>query len=513
MAMPVASRQTGIITIDACGRHKPRRTLSVSKKSTWRPAMNLRRYSVLGWKLRLSWLTASCIAAVPLSTAGLASPSPLTIAVTRSVTNCNNSGPGSLRDVIAQAGSGDIIDLTPAGCDRIELQGQPIVIRQNALHIAGPGWDRMTIDGNRRSSIFRHTGTRTLRISGVSIVRGQHRVADGDALGGCIYSAGRVRLEWSHVHHCTAYTSASGPSFGSALGGGIYALQGASVNHSWIFANEAIAEVIAEGGGIYGAGAGTTYLNYSRVMDNTASTSTSNISYGGGVLATNLQMYYSRLTGNYAGTAGSTGGIGGGAYVHGIGNILNSTISGNIAEQEAGGVGGYQITVWNSTFSGNRAPRATGVSGTFLEIYFSTIAYNDGFSSACAESAAAVQDYYIGILTIFSSILANNSCEGQPAYDLASEAGLGSNGANIITSSQLSLPQDTIRTDPMLKPLAYNGGIGLTHALKFGSPAIDAGYNDYSGSPRWDQRGPGFPRPAGAEPDIGAYEYRAGACN
>jgi hypothetical protein len=29
MGMPVASRQTGIITIDASGRHKPRRTLSV----------------------------------------------------------------------------------------------------------------------------------------------------------------------------------------------------------------------------------------------------------------------------------------------------------------------------------------------------------------------------------------------------------------------------------------------------------------------------------------------------
>jgi len=437
-------------------------------------------------------------------------------ATTLHVANCNDSGPGSLRGVIAHAGSGDLIDLTPAGCDRIELQGQPIAVPQNALRIEGPGRDLMTIDGNRRSSIFRHTGTKTLRIAGVSIVRGQHR-ADGNALGGCIYSAGRVRLEWSYVHHCTAFNlGRAGPDFSSAQGGGIYALEGASVNHSWVFANEAIALAVAEGGGIYGGGGGTTYLNYSRVMDNTVSTTSSNISYGGGVLATNLRMYYSRLTDNYAGSTASTdfkGGTGGGAYVSGIGNILNSTISGNIAEREAGGVGGYQITVWNSTLSGNRAPRAAGVSGTELEIYFSTIAYNDGFSSACADSAAVVQDSRYGILTVFSSILANNTCEGQPSYDLASETGLGSNGANIIMSSELSLPADTIRTDPMLKPLAYNGGIGRTHALKFGSPAIDAGYNDYISPPRWDQRGPGFPRPAGAAPDIGAYEYRAGARN
>ncbi len=478
--------------------------------------MNLRPHSALGWKSRLSWLTASCIAAVPLSTAGLARPSPLTTAVTRAVTNCNNSGPGSLRDVIAQAASGDIIDLTPAGCDRIELQGQPIAVPQNALRIEGPGRDLMTIDGNRRSSIFRHTGTRTLRISGVSIVRGQHRVADGDAHGGCVYSAGRVRLEWSYVHHCTAYASGPAgppPSDDSARGGGIYALQGASVNHSWIYANEAIAEVRAEGGGIYGAGAGTTYLNYSRVMDNTVSTHSSNISNGGGVFATNLRVYYSRLTGNYAGTAGSSGGTGGGAYAYQTGTIVNSTIFGNIAEQAAGGLGGEQITVFNSTFSGNRAPFAAALAAAELYMAFSTIAFNDGFSTACAESAAVWQDYrYADFSTVVSSILANNTCEGQPAYDLATEAGF-SGEANIIVSSEDVLPEDTIRTDPMLKPLAYNGGIGRTHALKAGSPAIDAGYNDYSGIPRWDQRGPGFPRPAGAGPDIGAYECQAGARN
>ena len=58
-------------------------------------------------------------------------------------------------------------------------------------------------------------------------------------------------------------------------------------------------------------------------------------------------------------------------------------------------------------------------------------------------------------------------------------------------------------TDPILGPLADNGGPTLTMALLPGSPAIDAG--DTSLAPATDQRG--FPRPAGLAADIGAFEY------
>ncbi len=70
--------------------------------------------------------------------------------------------------------------------------------------------------------------------------------------------------------------------------------------------------------------------------------------------------------------------------------------------------------------------------------------------------------------------------------------------------------------DPLLGPLADNGGPTLTHALLPGSPAIDAvappdcGYDD-DGDPNTpdrplltDQRG--VSRPQGAGCDIGAYE-------
>ena len=60
--------------------------------------------------------------------------------------------------------------------------------------------------------------------------------------------------------------------------------------------------------------------------------------------------------------------------------------------------------------------------------------------------------------------------------------------------------------DPLVAPLADNGGFTLTHALKRNSPAIDKGSNPTNLV--CDQRGAGFPRQMGAAVDIGAYESK-----
>jgi len=65
------------------------------------------------------------------------------------------------------------------------------------------------------------------------------------------------------------------------------------------------------------------------------------------------------------------------------------------------------------------------------------------------------------------------------------------------------VPSDTIFADPLLAPLADNGGLTPTHALLSGSPAIDAGDD---GGWDTDQRGTGYPRVLNAHADIGAYE-------
>lgn len=59
--------------------------------------------------------------------------------------------------------------------------------------------------------------------------------------------------------------------------------------------------------------------------------------------------------------------------------------------------------------------------------------------------------------------------------------------------------------DPLLLPLAANGGPTLTRLPDAGSPVIDAGNPAYAG-PSTDQRGTGFPRILGTRVDLGAIE-------
>jgi hypothetical protein len=63
----------------------------------------------------------------------------------------------------------------------------------------------------------------------------------------------------------------------------------------------------------------------------------------------------------------------------------------------------------------------------------------------------------------------------------------------------------TLTVDPILKPLAFNGGVTRTHALDAASPAIDVGSNVINLAT--DQRDESYPRVVGAQPDIGAVEF------
>jgi hypothetical protein len=118
------------------------------------------------------------------------------------------------------------------------------------------------------------------------------------------------------------------------------------------------------------------------------------------------------------------------------------------------------------------------------------------------------------VLTIVDTIVAGNTgatpdCSNQSTATLllAGNNLIGNNQGctltNVQGSDQIGTPGTPI--NPMLGPLAANGGPTQTMALLAGSPAIDAGSNATCAAT--DQRG--FARPAGASCDIGAFEFGA----
>jgi len=179
-------------------------------------------------------------------------------AATLAVTNCHDSGAGSLREAVGMARSGDTVDLRTLSCQRIELT-RTINARQTSLSMVGRGAGALTVDGNSLGRVFVHTGTGTLQLRGMSIVNG-HYVNSLYAYGGCIRSEGNVDLRFVRVHHC----SVQGPQY--VEGGGVSA-QSISMYRSTVCDNKVAAGFSGGGGGISGD---EVSVAYSTVSSNVA---------------------------------------------------------------------------------------------------------------------------------------------------------------------------------------------------------------------------------------------------
>jgi hypothetical protein len=172
------------------------------------------------------------------------------------------------------------------------------------------------------------------------------------------------------------------------------------------------------------------------------------------------------------------GGFGGGIFNEGTLTVTNSTLSGNTGY--GGGVyNSGTATVTNSTLSGNAAAEGGGIWNTGTATLKNTIVANSPSGNNC-----------YGPITV-------------GGYNLDSDNTCGFGTSNNSLSG----------VDPMLGPLADNGGPTETHALLEGSPAINKGNNafavDPDGNPlQFDQRGQGFARIVGGSVDIGAFEVQ-----
>jgi hypothetical protein len=391
-------------------------------------------------------------------------------AATITVINNNDSGAGSLRAAVASASPGDTIVFASIPSP-ITLTSGAIVISQN-LTINGPGAGTLTVSAGKASSVF-SVASGTVTISKLTISDGFSLVA-----GGGIFNAGTLTL---------ADATVSGNAANICCGGGIYNNLGTmTLNNVTVSGNH----TAGTGGGI--GNDGTMTITNSTVSGGSAGGGGGGIFNAGTMIITNTAVSGNNATG-----------VGGGIGTSGTLTLSNSTLSGN-SGTFGGGIGAEAATtITNSTISGNMAATegaAIDVLGGTTTLTNVTIAAN----GSGGEAQLNIGNTNGAATTIESTIIGNplagwNNCSGV----VPTSAGFNLDSAN---SCAFGMPTDLINTNPLLRPLANNGGPTLTLALLPGSPAINKGANPLALA--FDQRGPGFARVSGGGTDIGAFEVQ-----
>ena len=186
--------------------------------------------------------------------------------------------------------------------------------------------------------------------------------------------------------------------------------------------------------------------------------------------------------------------------------VVRCTFSDNMAVY-GGGMGNRRCspTVANCTFSDNRATWGGGMCN--LDESRPTVGSCTFFGNSASDSGGGMNNnaIYVGGSrpTVRNTILAGNTPDD--CFQSATSV-LVSEGYNLEsgTSCDCTEATDLQNTNPLLGPLANNGGPTLTHALLLGSPAIDAGSCDAA----TDQRGVSRPQPTTGACDVGAVEKR-----
>jgi hypothetical protein len=406
-----------------------------------------------------------------------ASPPPS--ATVRPVTNCDDDGAGSLREVIASSASGDTIDLSNLACSAITLETGGIAVRLDSATLVGPTTHALAIDGHDYDRVFLHYGAGTFVLKNLTVRNGRDRATRFHlAIGGCIASAGYLTLDHSTVTGC--YAGGEG-----AYGGAIYA-------YSLLMGNSTLSDNVAYGVHLY--------------ADTAA--------FGGAAFVYQLDVVDSTVTGNVArhkfNPTRTNYDIGGGICTIRNGLVVDSTFDANFAYGRGGALATFgDLLVRNSTISGN-STTSVGGGGLFIRYPASLKASNSTITNNLAPSGGGI------LFTGNSASLQSTIVAGDIAADATEIAGTRTfalTGANNLigpVADAITIPTDTLESeDPGLQPLAYNGGPTRTHALRLDSVAIDAG-NNAANLPS-DQRGGGFARVVGGAADIGAFEFDARA--
>jgi parallel beta-helix repeat protein len=453
--------------------------------------MKLRIVLSLLVSFALTFLVALALAgqnSVPV----LAAPSATTWHVSTTgndVNNCQTTGTAcaTIGAAIDKAADGDTIEIAAGTYHEHDVQ----ISKQLTLNGAGAAATIVDADAAGR-------GFEVTSIVILSNLRLQNGLTPSGALfassGGAVFVNGGAQLTLRNV------TLIDNHAVGS--GGAIFNIGKLTLENTEVLSNTAD----GAGGGLYNYNIGVMTVTQSSVAHNTALAYES----GGGIYASGAGV--SVFSSTIAYNTGAT--FGGGMVVSMNGaTVLNGvTLSGNQATSGAAlfssqGV----ITATNTTVSGNNASNNYGgiyVTGAATRLFLknSTIAYNTRTNTA----GAGFNGLMIGdnaVVSLINTILAYNQ-----SRNCASSAPPTSLGHNLSSDFNCVLTQsgDQQGVDPLLGPLADNGGDAATHALLPGSPAIDTG--DGAQCPNTDARGVARPYDGdgNAPPvcDIGAVEAR-----
>jgi CSLREA domain-containing protein len=392
----------------------------------------------------------------------------------------DSDGDCSLREAITAANQNFPRDGCPAGsslaADTIDFSVTGTITLASTLPsifssmiIAGPGADKLTISGNNAVRVM-------WVFPGYSLTVQDLTIANGNAdYGAGIRNSGQltvIRTTFSDNHV-------------SGEGGGIASFTSATL---------AVTDSAFSGNSANDSGAAISSTGLVTVQ-NSAFTDNSALYYGGAIFTRDGTLVDSSFMNNTARIGG------GGISAFGVLTVTNSTFFNNTATQAPFGLGGAifsgggaggAVNITNSTFSGNTA---SSTGGAIRHQDGPLTATNCTFTGNGAQIAGGAMSHYPGraTVTLRNTIVANSPSGGNCG-------GAVDDGGGNLTYPDASCPG--LNADPVLGPLANNGGPTLTHALGAGSAAIDLG--DDSNCPATDQRG--VARPYGVHCDIGAYE-------
>ncbi|MCZ4312787.1 DUF4347 domain-containing protein [Comamonadaceae bacterium G21597-S1] len=399
------------------------------------------------------------------------------ISLREAITAANNT-PGTDTIIFGVNGTFTLSSIAGTGDDNNDKGDLDI---KGGLVIVGNGSGNTTIGGFGTDRVFDlRSGAGTVAMSGLTIQGG------GDEDGGAMRIHASVTVTLTDV----VIRNNSGKNGGAILNEGNLTITRGSITGNTAVNND--------GGAIHNTG--TLALNQVELANNAASNG-----HKGGAI---YNKGTATLTEVWA--HDNTAEEGGALWVSGNGNSFTLdrvTLNANAASKDGGAVfgdNGSNLLAVNVTISGNSAGENGGGIRTKSQNWSlanTTIANNHSVLGAGAIHADKVND-----VRLRASILASNTSAAGAALNI-SNLGQRSLGNNLATQATawLDNPSDIISTAAALglQALAANGGFAPTHALAFGSAAIDTGYTS---SPATDQRGVARV----STPDIGAYEYNLG---